>query len=190
MSALALVAAAAGGYLVGSISPADLAARRVGVDLHRVGSGNVGATNASRVLGRRAGVLIAVLDVAKGFVPAYLFGRWQYDAGLVAGASAVLGHVTSPLLHGRGGRGVATAGGAVLGSHPLWAVPVLLTWAVVVVVSRWIALASISAAGALLVVAAATRESAASLAWAVVLTGVIWWRHRANVRRWWESRGG
>ena len=54
----------------------------------------------------------------------------------------------------------------------------------------WVALASISAAGALLVVAAATRESAASLAWAVVLTGVIWWRHRANVRRWWESRGG
>jgi glycerol-3-phosphate acyltransferase PlsY len=189
LNAAALATAVVVGYLLGSVSPADLAARRVGIDLHRVGSGNVGATNAGRVLGRRAGVVIALIDVAKGFVPAYGFGLWHYDAGLAAGAAAVIGHVTSPWLRGRGGRGVATAGGAVLASHPLWAVPVVLTWVVVVAVSRWVGLASICAAGALLVVAAVTRPPAASWAWAVALAAVIWWRHRTNVRRWWESRG-
>lgn len=184
MSVLELVAVLVG-YLVGAVSPATLLARRKGVDLRDVGSGNPGATNAGRALGRRAGVLVAVLDVLKGLVPAAAFGAADHRAGLVAGVAAVLGHVTSPFLRGRGGKGVATAGGAVLGSHPLWAVPVLLTWAVVLAVVRWTALASLVSALALVVVAAVAGHD---LLWAAALCAIVLVRHQPNVRRRWEAR--
>lgn len=176
-----LVLAALVGYLVGAVSPATLLAQARGVDLRGVGSGNPGATNAGRALGRRAGVLVAVLDVLKGLVPAVALGAADPRAGLLAGLAAVLGHVTSPFLRGRGGKGVATAMGAVLGSHPLWAPVVLVTWVAVVAVTRWVALASVSAAAALLVVALVVGEDRW---WAGLLFMVIALRHQANfVRR-------
>lgn len=175
-----LVAAAVVGYLVGSVSPATLLARARGVDLRAVGSGNPGATNVGRALGRRAGVLVAVADVGKGLLPAVGFGLADHEAGLLAGVAAVLGHVTSPLLRGRGGKGVATAAGAILGSHPLWAPVVVLTWVGVLAVSRWTALASVSAAVAVLVVAAVLRED---VLWAALLAAVVVFRHRGNLAR-------
>jgi fatty acid-binding protein DegV len=104
-----LLLAAAVGYLCGSVSTATLAARRRGIDLRVVGSGNPGATNVGRALGRRAGIVVALLDVVKGALPAAGFGALDHRAGLVAGAAAMLGHVTSPWLRGprraRGGHG-------------------------------------------------------------------------------------
>lgn len=179
MNALLLLGAATG-YLVGAVSPAMLLARAHGVDLRGVGSGNPGAANAGRALGRRVGVLVAVLDVLKGLVPAATFGLADRPAGLVAGAAAVLGHVTSPFLRGRGGKGVATTAGALLGAHPAWVPLVLLAWVVVLLLSRWIALASVAAALALVVLAAVLRQD---LAWAAVLAAVVVVRHRANFAR-------
>ena len=180
MNGALLTSAALVGYLLGAASPATLLARRRGVDLRAVGSGNPGATNAGRALGRRTGVVVAVLDVLKGLLPAAGFGALDHRAGLVAGVAAVLGHVTSPFLRGRGGKGAATAAGAILGSHPLWALAVLATWVVVVAVSRWIALASICAALAVVVVAVASGHDRL---WAVVLALVVVVRHQANVAR-------
>jgi glycerol-3-phosphate acyltransferase PlsY len=180
-----LVLAAVVGYLVGSVSTATLAARRRGVDLRAVGSGNPGATNVGRALGRRAGVMVAVLDVLKGLLPAAGFGAADHRAGLVAGVAAVLGHVTSPLLRGRGGRGVATAAGALLGSHPLWAPVVLLTWVVVVALSRWVALASVTAAVVITLVALVAGED---LLWASVLMLIVLVRHQPNLARRLEAR--
>lgn len=177
MTALLLLAAAVG-YLVGSIPVATLVAGRQGVDLREVGSGNPGATNVGRALGRRAGALVALADVGKGVVPAAAFGAVDHSAGLVAGVAAVLGHVSSPFLRGRGGRGVATAAGAILGSHPLWAPVVLLTWVVVVVVSRWVALASVTAALSVVVVALVVGED---VAWAGLLAAVVLLRHRSHL---------
>lgn len=168
------------GYAVGSISPATLIARRRGIDLASVGSGNPGAANAGRALGRRTGVLVAVFDVVKGAAPAAGFGALDHRAGLVAGVAAVLGHVTSPLLKGKGGKGVATAAGAVLGSHPLWAPIVLLTWLVVLAASRWIALASVLAGVSVVVVAAVAGQD---VLWAIALAAIIGLRHRRNFRR-------
>ena len=179
MSVLLLTAALVG-YLVGSVSPATLVARARGVDLRGLGSGNPGAANAGRVLGRRTGVLVAVLDVLKGLVPAAGFGMLSHEAGLVAGAAAVIGHVTSPLLRGRGGKGVATAAGALLASHPQWAPVVVLVWLLVLGVSRWIALASVCAAFSLVVVAVVARED---LLWAALLFAVVLVRHQANFLR-------
>lgn len=113
------------GFVLGSVNPAVLIARARGTDLRAAGSGNPGATNAGRVLGPRWGVLVAVLDVLKGLVPVlvavHLYGpRTAYLVGL----AAVLGHVWSPFLRGRGGKGVATAFGTVLGVH--WAIALVL----------------------------------------------------------------
>lgn len=169
------------GYLVGAVSPATLLARARGVDLREVGSGNPGASNAGRALGRRTGVIVALLDVVKGALPAAAFGAVEHRAGLVAGALAVLGHVTSPFLRGRGGKGVATAAGAILGSHPLWLPVVLVSWLSVLAVSRWIALASVTAALSTLLVAVLVGEDRL---WAGLLFVVVLVRHQANfVRR-------
>jgi glycerol-3-phosphate acyltransferase PlsY len=186
VSALEVVAVLVG-YLGGAVSPATLLARRRGVDLRGVGSGNPGATNVGRALGRRTGVLVALLDVLKGLLPAAAFGAMDHRAGLLAGVAAVLGHVTSPFLRGRGGKGVATAAGAILGSHPLWAPIVLLTWVVVLAVARWTALASVCAALAVLVVALVAREDEL---WAAALFAVVLVRHQPNVRRRLEARRG
>ena len=166
------------GYLVGAVSPATLIARARGVDLRTVGSGNPGASNAGRALGRRTGVVVAVLDVAKGAVPAAAFAAADHRAGLVAGLAAVLGHVSSPFLRGHGGKGAATAAGAILGSHPLWLVWVLLTWLVVLGVSRWIALASVCAAVAVLVVAVVAGHD---IWWAASIALVVIVRHTRNI---------
>jgi glycerol-3-phosphate acyltransferase PlsY len=167
------------GYLVGSVSPATLLARARGVDLRSIGSGNPGATNAGRALGRRTGVVVAVLDVAKGAAPAAVFAAAvDHRAGLVAGLAAVVGHVTSPFLKGRGGKGAATAAGAVLGVHPLWVLFVVATWVLVVLVSRWVALASILAALAVLAVAVIADQD---VVWAAAITAIVVLRHTGNV---------
>jgi len=182
-----LLTAVVVGYLVGAVSPATLAARRAGVDLRGVGSGNPGAANAGRALGRRTGVVVALLDVLKGVLPAAGFGALDHTAGLLAGFAAVLGHVSSPLLRGRGGKGVATAAGAIIGSHPLWAPLVLLVWLLVLAASRWIALASISAAVAVVLVAVVLGEDQW---WSAGLAAVVVLRHRPNLVRWWAARRG
>lgn len=177
------------GYLLGAVSPATLLARRAGADLRASGSGNPGATNVGRVLGRRAGVAVGVLDVSKGLLPALGFGVFvAHEAGLAAGLAAVLGHVSSPFLRGHGGKGVATAAGAILGSHPLWAPVVLLTWGAVVGASRWVALGSVLAALALPVVALVARAPAVDVAWAAAIAAVVVLRHRVNFVRWWTTR--
>ena len=188
MNALVLVLAAVGGYLIGALSPAALLARSRHVDLRGLGSGNPGATNVGRVLGVRWGILVALLDVAKGFVPALGFSFASPDAGLVAGAAAVVGHVTSPFLRGRGGKGVAAAFGAVLGVAPFWALGLLLVFAIVAALSRWIALASMTTAVTLLVISLVTDADLAHQVWAAFLAVVILVRHRTNVIARWRAR--
>ena len=110
--------AAVCGYALGSINPAVLIARVFGKDLRQVGSGNPGATNVGRALGPKWGVLVGFLDILKGLVPALVFGMLAGEiAGEIAGLAAVLGHITSPFLKGRGGKGVSTTLGAILGVH-------------------------------------------------------------------------
>jgi glycerol-3-phosphate acyltransferase PlsY len=153
-----------------------------------VGSGNPGATNVGRALGWPWAVLVGVADVLKGFLPALAFGWVSLEAGLVAGLAAVLGHVTSPWLHGRGGRGVATSLGAVLAIEPAWAGLVLVAFAVTVVLTRWVGLASMVAAFTLVVVAWVVSGLSVELLWALLLAVVVEVRHAPHV---WQrvSRG-
>jgi glycerol-3-phosphate acyltransferase PlsY len=191
-SAGILLLAAVVGYAVGSLSPATWIARARGVELAAEGSGNPGATNTGRLLGARFGVLVFALDLLKGFVPTLAFLLWQGEAaGLVAGFAAVLGHVTSPLLRGRGGRGVATAFGALLAAAPPTAIAALLVFVLVAVVTRWIALASVLAAWTVAVAAVAAEvarpESTdeALVAFSLGIAAVILWRHRDSLSDSW-----
>lgn len=146
-------------YLLGSMPFGLLIARTKGVDLRRVGSGNIGATNVVRHVGKRLGILCFVLDVLKGLVPMVLvplLGLVDKDAGpvqltlwLLVGCAAVLGHVFPVYLKFRGGKGVATSLGIVLGLWPYYTICGIGAFAVWVVVLFWkhyVSVASMAAA--------------------------------------------
>lgn len=182
-------------FLVGSLNPATAIARLLGKDLATSGSGNPGATNAGRVLGRKWGILVGVLDVLKGLVPVFVAGHWIGGANLAyaVGLAAVVGHIWSPYLHGRGGKGVATTLGAILGVHPWVALVVLAVFAVALALTRWVAAGSIFAALGLLVTAGFVLAGRApgdlwTGLWLVALGVVVLSRHRSNILGWWRQR--
>src|SRR5688572_21374902 len=155
LAILALVAS----YLIGAIPFGWLIARGRGVDIFHAGSGNIGATNVGRVLGRKWGILVFVLDFAKGAAPVVLAGilpasvheaTGPPDALRVAVALCTfLGHMFPVYLGFRGGKGVATGAGTVFVLVPGPAAVAILTWAAVVGASRTVSLGSIVAAGML-----------------------------------------
>ena len=180
------------GYLIGSVNPAAIVARIFHVDLRRTGSGNPGATNVGRALGPRWAVLVGALDILKGFVPAVLFGYLGgQTAGEVAGLAAVLGHITSPFLKGRGGKGVATTLGAILGVTPLLALPVLAAFGIGVAIWHRVGLGAVLGA-VMLVVSAIVAYAAgwldqADMWFALVLAAMVLVRHQGNLRQAWAQ---
>jgi glycerol-3-phosphate acyltransferase PlsY len=180
---LLVVGAAVVGYAVGMLNPAAGIARLRGTDLRAVGSGNPGATNAGRAFGWKVGVLVGVLDILKGYVVVVAFEAFGLHVpALVAGLAAVLGHLTSPLLRGKGGKGVATSFGAILAVQPLWAIPVLVVFAGAWAVTRRIGLASV--AGCLVLVPAALwfDDPRSDVVFAALLTVLVVVRHRKNLQ--------
>jgi glycerol-3-phosphate acyltransferase PlsY len=182
-------------FLVGSFNPATMIARLLGKDLASSGSGNPGATNAGRVLGRKWGVVVGVLDVLKGLVPAFVAGHWfgGAHAAYAAGIAAVLGHIWSPYLKGRGGKGVATTLGALLGVHPWVALVVVVVFGVGVALTRWVAAGSIFGSLAMLAVAVVIWTGHApgdvwTGLWLTAIGLVVLARHKNNVVGWWRQR--
>lgn len=187
----ALVAAVVG-YGIGAINPAALVSRARHIDLRTVGSGNPGATNVGRAMGPRWGVFVGLLDILKGFVPAFAFTLIVgQTAGEVAGVAAVLGHVTSPFLRGRGGKGVATTLGAILGTLPLVAIPVLIGFGIGLLIWRRVGLGA--ALGA--VVLGLSGILGLVFGWfdvpdaifCIALATLVLARHRSNVTTVWKQ---
>lgn len=182
-------------FFLGGINPASIFARLLGKDIS-AGSGNPGATNAGRVLGRKWGVLVGLLDVLKGALPVWVAAALiGTTTAYLTGIAVVLGHVFSPYLRGRGGKGVATTLGAILAVHPWYAVGLVVVFVLVVAVSRWVALGSLAAAGAMVVggvlAAAAWLPGAfgwGTALWAFALGGIVIARHRDNVVERWRAR--
>ena len=176
----------AGAYLLGSIPFGLLVARSRGVDIRKVGSGNIGATNVLRSVGKPWGILVFLLDFLKGLAPALLAARLSpvTDAGLYCGFAAIAGHNWPVWLGFKGGKGVATSAGVLAGAAPLTILPGLLTWIIVLKTTRYVSLASILAA---VVVAAsawifyADHPVVAALLTVLALLVIV--RHRANIGR-------
>ena len=186
------VLAAVVGYGLGAINPAAIIARVFDVDLRSKGSGNPGATNVGRVLGPRWGVVVGVLDVLKGFVPAVVFGALGGQAaGEVAGLAAVLGHITSPYLRGRGGKGVATTLGAILGVQPLLAVPVLIAFGIGLAIWHRVGLGAVLGAVTLVISGVVGHLRGwideAGMWFAIVLGLMVLVRHQRNLRQAWAQ---
>ncbi len=202
---LALLLPAA--YVLGGIPFGVLIAKRRGIDLKSVGSGNVGATNAGRALGKRYFFLVLALDAMKALVPAAVasvlvhastesadrsaltFGLW-----IGVGVAAIVGHVFSPFLGFKGGKGVACGLGLVLGVFPYLTLPGLVGLAAFVIafkLTRFVSVGSMVAAAVLPVsylAIAAVFNWPLSKQWPILLilslvSALLIWRHRSNVRR-------
>ena len=185
---LALLAA----YALGSIPAAYLAGKSRGIDLRKHGSGNLGATNVFRVLGPRIGVAVFAFDMAKGAIPVLYFWRW-IDPSLLSppivqilcGIAAIAGHVRPMWLgFGKGGKGVATAGGVFLALAPLETTLALTAFAVTLLASGYVSLGSMIAAvllPALLFIRDGVRSPLFMVCAAVA--AFVFWTHRANIER-------
>jgi glycerol-3-phosphate acyltransferase PlsY len=203
----------AAAYLIGAIPFGLIIGRVRGVDIRHVGSGNIGATNVARVLGRPLGVCCFVLDLLKGLLPTALApkiwvtigpslahgtpgpGPSLYLAWMGVAAAAILGHMCPIYLRFRGGKGVATSLGAVVGFWPYFTGPGLAAfalWVLVAAAFRYVSLASIVATLAFPVLYAATAllrgwdpfgTQAPLLIFAVVIALLVVYRHRSNIQR-------
>jgi acyl phosphate:glycerol-3-phosphate acyltransferase len=173
------------GYAMGAVPFAFLVARASGgVDLRRVGSGNVGATNVLRTTRRSAAVAALALDTLKGTAAVLVGGSLGGDAGAVwAGGAAVVGHVYPAWLRFQGGKGVATAAGVFAVLTPIATLAALVVFVAAVVVTRRVSVGSLCATIALPAVAWALVSPRAVVVGAALVAGLVGFRHRENVRR-------
>jgi len=187
-----------GSYLLGSIPFGYLAGRLVGIDIRQVGSGNLGATNVVRVLGKAYGYPVFTLDFLKGFGAVQIArlmapGRpseWNSPEifGILAAMSCVLGHLYPPWLKFKGGKGVATSAGALLALTPVATLIGVAIWIIVFWLTRYVSLASITAAivlpMAILVVSSQDQNKGKPLVYSsACVAAVVIWRHRSNLSR-------
>ena len=187
-----------GSYLLGSIPFGYVAGRVAGIDIRRHGSGNVGATNVIRTLGKAYGYPVFGLDFLKGFA-AVKMSLWAADQiqsqghslelfGILAAISSVIGHSFPVWLSFKGGKGVATSAGALTALSPLAALIGVVIWIVTFWLTRYVSVASIAAAGALpfviLVTKKLSHDTGKFLFYSsVCLAAVIIWLHRSNLSR-------
>lgn len=196
--ATVLILTLLGAYLVGSFPTGYLMGRARGIDLRSQGSGNIGATNALRVLGKPAGISVLVVDALKGWagatwVPSLVLAwtgtRWGTTGTnpswlpVLGGVGAVLGHNFTCWLRFRGGKGIATSAGVLVGVLPMAFLVVLTVFLVVLAVGRIVSLASLAAAVVLPVATWFWPGDPVRIGFATVLALLAIWRHRPNVRR-------
>jgi acyl phosphate:glycerol-3-phosphate acyltransferase len=183
-------------YFIGSVPWGFIFARARGIDIRDKGSGNIGAANAARVMGRKWGYLVFLCDFLKGFLSVKLgqliagfFGVDPVLAGVLAAAASVIGHDFPIWLRFKGGKGIATLAGVVLGLFsPLVCVLFGVVWVVVFLLARYTSLASICAVIALPIAAALIADKNAAgfqllIGFCVFMTLLALWKHRSNIVR-------
>lgn len=195
---LTLAVLLAGSYLLGSIPFGYLAGRLAGIDIRQAGSGNVGATNVVRVLGKKYGYPVFALDVLKGFGPVKISmliapglpPQWNSPEifGILAAISSVLGHLYPPWLKFKGGKGVATSAGALLALTPIATLIGVAIWIVLFWLTGYVSLASMTAAIILPIVILVMRSQDSNkgkplVCSAACVAAIVIWRHRSNLSR-------
>ncbi len=178
------VAAVAAGYFIGSIDFGVILPRLFGVDIYSVGSGNPGTTNVLRTVGRGLAAATLLGDLAKGVTSAMLGDlAGGPGVGFAAGFAAVVGHCYPAWHRFRGGKGVATAGGALLWLEPILGAILIGLWALLVAVTRRASIASLALAVLVVPGLVLFEHRGWSLAWAGAIAVLVIFRHRGNIRR-------
>ena len=189
------------GYLLGSIPTGYLFARARGIDIRTVGSGNIGATNVFRILGKPAGIAVLVIDGLKGYaacawLPDLVFrfvaekhgvqvaDRGFYDVlQIIGGVSALLGHNYTCWLKFKGGKGIATSAGVLAALVPVPFMIILFIWVVMFALTRYVSIGSIAASVALPFAAYFTRNSVTIVVVTALMAALAVYKHRANIQR-------
>jgi acyl phosphate:glycerol-3-phosphate acyltransferase len=182
-------------FLAGSIPFGLLVARAHGIDIRRHGSGNIGATNVYRVIGKGYGVLVFTLDFLKGLLPVLVAVRLAPGAAvgeslpvIATALAAIIGHNHPPWLGFKGGKGIATSAGALLALFPLALIIGLLVWMMLVRITGYVSVGSMGAALAIPLAVAgegflsSQGHRPAHLAFALAVAALAIWRHRSNIR--------
>lgn len=172
-------------YLLGSIPTGLLLAKACGIDIRATGSGNIGATNVYRTVGRKLGVITLVLDCIKGLVPVLAAQHFGLPEVWIAGVglAAFLGHIYTIFLKFKGGKGVATALGVFLGISPLAVLFVLILFILVVWKWRLISLGSITAAAVFPILTAALDRRPLVVAMTIIIAALVIFKHKENIKR-------
>ena len=191
------------GYILGSCPNGFIVSKVRGIDVRKHGSGNIGATNVLRVMGKKWGYLVFALDAIKGFlavrlafwISASLFSSVVSPelVGIVAGVACILGHAFPFWLNFRGGKGVATSAGVLLGLMPIAVISVFLVWLLLFKITRYVSVASISAAVSLpvfvtLYLRFKMLTGASLLPFSILIATVVIWRHRSNMQRLFQGK--
>jgi glycerol-3-phosphate acyltransferase PlsY len=179
-------------FFLGSLPFGHWLALARGVDLREQGSGNTGATNVGRVLGKKWGIFVFVLDLGKGWIAVALaksVGNLPETWSVTVGVFAVLGHVFSPWLGFRGGKGVATSAGILIGLAPWVALGVALIWFLAFQMSRTVSVASLCAATAFPLFVFWLMPEQKVFQWiSIGMTVLVWFRHRDNLKRLFQGK--
>lgn len=182
-------------YLVGSIPTGYLVGRLKGVDLRMLGSGNVGATNVARILGIRAAIFILFFDMAKGAMVIYLvslLANWQFFSfsperieflRVSVGLAAICGHIFTPFLEFRGGKGVATLTGVLIGLAPMPMIIILPVFLTIVILTRFVSVGSIVGALLLPILMCILKQGPIITLFGGIAGILIIIRHIPNIRR-------
>jgi glycerol-3-phosphate acyltransferase PlsY len=175
----------AASYLLGSIPTGLLLGKLYGIDVRKEGSGNIGATNLYRTVGRKVGIMTLVGDCLKGLVPVLLARQCGLSAEQVAwvGLAAFCGHVFSVFLRFKGGKGVATALGVFLALAPLAVAIALVIFAGLLLKWRYVSLGSVSAAAAMPLAVALFGGDQSLVAVTLVIAMIVIMRHHENIKR-------
>jgi glycerol-3-phosphate acyltransferase PlsY len=176
-------------YLIGSVPVGYLAGRIKGIDVRKHGSGNIGMTNVTRVVGRIPGLVVLAGDILKGVLATWLGLRvGGPSVALLGGLAAIIGHNWSVFLGGRGGRGVATSAGVLLTLSPAVALSAVGVWLATLLVFRYVSVASMVAGCSVPLFMLVYRQPAGYLLLSLVIAGLILNQHRPNIRRLKEGR--
>ena len=173
-----------GGYLSGSVPYGLILSRLAGLgDIRKAGSGNIGATNVLRVGGKKIAAITLLLDMLKGFVPVFVARQIHVDYAVLAAFGALFGHLFPVWLSFKGGKGVATGIGVMLGLSPLIGLAIIAVWLITAFLSKYSSLSALTAFGLSPVFAAAvTKEYQITLV-SLLVGLIIWARHHENIHR-------
>jgi glycerol-3-phosphate acyltransferase PlsY len=179
-----IIVAFGGGYLSGSVPYGLLLGRLAGLgDIREAGSGNIGATNVLRLGGKYLGVATLLLDALKGAIPVLIAKQVHMDYGVVAGLGAFIGHLYPVWLRFKGGKGVAVALGVTLALKWQVGLIVCLLWLATAMMSAYSSLAALTAFGLAPFIAAFLTADTQLIAFTLLLSVMIWVKHRANIKR-------